>query len=221
MAIDTYAKLQSEVLDTLDRTDLVAQVTEYTPGTIDGAVQRGISKCERRIIRRLRTREFETSTTFSTTSSLETISVPSDFIMAKSMVLQTNPNVVLAQKDMSQLIGDNPSPSVGQPNSYATFGPNFYFRPIPSTAQSIKLFYYAAPTALSDSNTSNTLLTKYPDLLLYGALIELTAHIQDDARIQLWKGAFDEAIKDITDDNTTNRWSGAPIRSSIDVRSII
>lgn len=221
MAIDTYAKLQSEILDTLDRTDLVAQVTEYTPGTIEGAVQRGISKSERRIIRRLRTREFETSTTFATTGSLETISIPSDFIMAKSMVLQTNPNVVLAQKDMSQLIGDNPSSSVGQPNSYATFGTSFYFRPIPTTSQDIKLFYYAAPTALSDANTSNTLLTKYPDLLLYGALIEVTAHIQDDARIQLWKGAFDEAIKDITDDNTTNRWSGAPIRSSIDVRSIV
>lgn len=221
MAIDTYAKLQSEVLDTLNRTDLVAQVTEYTPGTIEGAVQRGIAKAEKRIIRRLRTREFETSTTMSTTGSLETISIPSDFIMAKSMVLQTNPNVVLAQKDMTQLIGDNPSASVGQPNSFATFGTSFYFRPIPTTSQDIKLFYYAAPAAMSDTVTTSTLLTKYPDLMLYGVLIELTAHIMDDDRIQMWKGAFDEAIKDITDDNTTNRWSGAPIRSSIDVRSVI
>lgn len=221
MAIDTYSKLQSEVLDTLNRTDLVAQVTEYTPGPIEGAIQRGIAKCEKRIIRRLRTREFETSTTMSTTGSLETISIPSDFIMAKSMVLQTNPNVVLAQKDMTQLIGDNPSSSVGQPNSFATFGTSFYFRPIPTTTQSIKLFYYAAPAAMTDSVTTSTLLTKYPDLMLYGTLIEVTAHVMDDARIQVWKGAFDEAIKDITDDNTTNRWSGAPIRSSIDIRSVI
>ena len=221
MTISTYANLQSEVLDTLNRTDLVANVTQFTPGSIEGAVQRGIAKCEKRIVRRLRTREFETSTTMTATASVETIAIPSDFIMAKSMILQENPNVVLVQKDMTQLVNDTPSTSTGQPASFATFGTNFYYRPLPDSARSIKLFYYAAPAALSDSNTTSTLLTKYPDLMLYGTLIEVTAHIEDDARIQIWKGAFDEAIKDITDDNTTNRWSGAPIRSSIDARLVV
>ena len=221
MTISTYAQLQSECLDTLNRTDLVATVSEYTPGAIEGAVQRGISKAERRIVRRLRTREFETSTTISTVGAVETITIPTDFIMAKSLVLQTNPAVVLAQKDMTQLVTDYPATSTGQPNSFSAFGTSFYLRPIPASAQDIKLFYFAAPTALSDSNTSNTLLTKYPDLLLYGALIELTAHVENDDRIQVWKGAFDEAIKDITNDNTTNRWSGAPLRSSIDVRNVV
>lgn len=66
MAIDTYAKLQTEILDTLDRPDLVAEVTEYTPAAIEGAVTRSIAKAERRIVRRLRTREFETSTSIAT-----------------------------------------------------------------------------------------------------------------------------------------------------------
>jgi hypothetical protein len=221
MAIDTYAKLQSEILDTLDRTDLVADVTEFTPGTIEGAVQRAISKAERRIIRRLRTREFETSSSISTVSGTETISIPSDLVMIKAAVIQTNPNVVLQQKDLTTLLNDNPSTATGTPASYAAFGTSLYLRPVPGTAQTIKLFYYNSPTPLSDSNTSNTILTKYPDLLLYGALIEITAHVEDDERLQIWKGAFDEAVKDITEDNTLNRWSGAPIRSSIDIRNIV
>lgn len=221
MAIDSYAKLQSEILDTLNRTDLVADVTEYSPGTIEGAVQRSISKAERRIVRRLRTREFETSTSFSTTASTETVAIPSDFVMAKTFMLTSDPVVVLVQKDLTTLYNDVPSSATGIPSAFAPFGSSFYLRPIPDSARAAKLFYYQSPTPLSDVNTSNTLLTKYPDLLLYGALIEVTAHVEDDERIQLWKGAFDEAIKDITDDNTLNRWSGAPIRSSIDVRSII
>lgn len=219
--IDTYAKLQSEILDTLNRTDLVADVTEYSPGTIEGSVIRSISKAERRIVRRLRTREFETSSSFSLVAGQETIAIPDDYISSKLFILTASPVTPLAPKDLTQLINDEPSTATGAPNAFAPFGTNFYFRKIPDTARAVKLFYYGAPTPLSASNTSNILLTKYPDLLLYGALIEATAHVEDDDRIQVWKGAFDEAVKDITDDNTLNRWSGAPIRSSIDVRLVI
>ncbi len=219
--IDTYAKLQSEILDTLNRTDLVADITEYSPGPIEGSVKRAIAKAEKRIIRRLKTREFETSTAFSTAAGVETISIPTDLAMFKLVELTASPNVVLAQKDLTTLHNDNPSTATGQPAAYAAFGPLLYLRPIPDTARALKIYYYNVPDPLSDSNTTNTLLSKYPDLLLYGALIELTAHISDDDRIQLWKGAFDEAIKDITNDNTLNRWSGVPIRSSIDVRLVV
>ena len=81
MAVDTYAKLQSEILDTLNRTDLSAEVTEYSPGTIEGAVTRAISKAERRIVRRLRTREFETATSVSTVAGAETVALPVVFVM--------------------------------------------------------------------------------------------------------------------------------------------
>lgn len=219
--IDTWAKLQSELLDTLDRDDLVADVTAYTPGTIEGAVIRAISKAERRIVRRIRTREFETSTTIATVPGTETVAIPTDLVMFKTVVLQTNPNVVLGQKDLSTLINDTPSTATGVPGSYAPFGASLYLRPIPASVQSLKVFYYNAPTPLSAANTSNTILTKYPDLLLYGALIEVTAHVEDDGRISLWKQAFDEAVKDILNDDTMNRWSGAPITASIDIRGII
>lgn len=221
MAIDSYAKLQTEILDTLDRTDLVGDVTEYTPGPIEGAVTRAISKAERRIVRRLRTREFEASTSFATAPGTETVALPADFVMMKMLLLKQNPSQVLVQKDLVTLHTDYPSTATGLPRAYAAFGPALYLRPIPDAARNLKMFYYAAPPALSAEHTSNTLLSKYPDLLLYGALIEVTAHVEDDGRIGLWKAAFDEAVRDILNDDTLNRWSGAPIRASVDMRGVI
>lgn len=221
MAIDTYAKLQSEILDTLDRTDLAADVTEYSPGAIEGAVTRAISKAERRIVRRLRTREFETSTAVSTVAGTATLTLPGDFVMMKMLLLDQNPALVLAQKDLVTLHNDHPGAAAGCPRAYAAFGVSLYLQPIPDAARPLKIFYYAAPAPLSAEHTSNALLTKYPDLLLSGALIEITAHVEDDGRIALWKAAFDEAVRDILNDDTLNRWSGAPIRASVDIRGII
>lgn len=221
MSIDTFAKLQSEVLDTLNRTDLVADITEYTPGTIEGAVIRAISKAERRITRRLRTRDFETSTTFNLVAGVETSTIPSDYNGAKTFVLTSSPQAVLVSKDMTQLVSDTPSTTTGQPLAFSAFGTSFYYRKIPDSAYAAKLFYYFQPTPLSATNTTNIILQKYPDLLLYGTLIEVTAHVEQDDRIQLWKGAFDEAVKDITDDNTLNRWSGVPIVAAINARLVV
>ena len=220
MAIDSYAKLQSELLDTLNRTDLVADITEYSPGTIEGSVIRAIAKAEKRIVRRIKTKEFETSTTSSMTAGVSTILVPADHLMTKAIVVLQTTNIVLVSKDMTSLIGDYPATTTDVPDSFTLFGGNAYLRPIPDSNYSYTWFYYFLPTPLSASNPSNIILASWPDLLLYGALLELTAHLEDDDRIQVWKGAFDEAIKDITNDNTLNRWSGAPQRSSIDVRLV-
>lgn len=221
MAVDTYAKLQTEILDTLDRNDLVADVTEYSPGAIEGAVQRAISKAERRIVRRLRTRAFETATAFSTAAGVETVALPADFVMMKMLVLSQNPAAVLAQKDLVTLQNDCPSTAGGSPRAYAAFGASLYLRPIPDTVRNLKMFYYAAPTPLSADNISNVLLTRYPDLLFFGTLMEITAHVEDDGRMGLWKSAFDEAVRDILNDDTLSRWSGAPVRGSVDMRGIV
>lgn len=221
MAVDTYAKLQSECMDSLNRTDIAADVTDFSPGTVEGAVKRAIAKGELRVIRRLKVKEFETSTAFSTVGGVETIAIPSDHAATKAIVLTSSPQVTLASKDLTTLINDNPSTAQGVPSAYTLFGTTARLRPIPDSARALTWFYYSKPTALSDTNTSNAILANFPDLLHYAAMVELSLHLEDDARLQYWKGMFDEAVKDITNDNTANRYSGAPIRSSVDIRTII
>ena len=141
--------------------------------------------------------------------------------MMKMLLLNRSPAAVLEQKDLVTPHNDCPSAAAGSPRAYAAFGPSLYLRPVPDAVRSLKMFYYAAPTPLSAEHITNTLLRKYPDLLFYGALVEITAPVEDGGRIGLWKAAFDEAVCDILNDATLNRWSGAPIRSSVDIRGII
>ena len=220
MAIDSYAELQSEILDTLNREDLVADVSDYTPGTIEGAVKRAIAKAENRLARRIRTRQLESSTAISTVASTETITLPTDWLGAKLLQLRKDPKVNLAPRDLQQLYEDFPSQTPGQPAGYAVFGTQARLRPIPDSVMTVDVFYYAKPTPMSAAADNNVWLQNYPDLLLYGALLELTAHLKEDERIQVWKGYFDEGIKDVTEDNVMSRWTGAPIRQTIDVRSV-
>lgn len=220
MAIDTYAKLQSEVLDSLYREDLVADVTDYTPGTIEGAVKRAIAKAENRLARRIRTRQIETSTTITTTANTETITLPTNWLGAKALILQSDPRVVLTPVDLQQLVQNNPQQTAGEPAQYAIYGTQARLRPIPDSAYSVQTFYYFKPTPMTNASDANEWLTNYPDLMLYGALLELTAHLKDDERIQVWKGYFDEGIKDVTEDNVLARWTGTPIRQAIDVRAV-
>ena len=84
----------------------------------------------------------------------------------------------------------------------------------------MRLVYYKAVTALSAANTSNELLVAAADAYLYGACLELALHMADDPRVQVWKGAFDEALKDITEDDTAARWTGAPQAPSLAVNVV-
>jgi len=53
---------------------------------------------------------------------------------------------------------------------------------------------YKDYTPLSDSNTSNWILTGYPDVYLYGALLEASPYLIDDERVNIWAQLYSAAI---------------------------
>lgn len=72
--------------------------------------------------------------------------------------------------------------------------------------------YYAKIAALSVANPSNWLLTRYPNMYLYGALLEAAPYLYDDQRIGLWKAALDEAILKATRADMGARFSNGSMR---------
>jgi hypothetical protein len=217
MAIDSYAKLQSEIMDTLNKNFLAADVTRFSPGTIEGSVKRAIRRTELRCQRRLRAIQMEGSTTGTLSTSADYITSPTDLVAVKLFYLSTNPIRVLSAKNLQQLYIDAPDDGTGIPDSYAVSGARIYIRPQPGSAYNYKLFYYQQIPALTDSNTTNWLLDDCPDIYLYGSCVELTAHIGEDERIQVWKGALDEAIADVNGDATSARYSGVPLSPVLQV----
>ena len=220
MAIDTYAKLQSEILDTLNRTDLVATITTYSPGSVEGAVQRGIRRGELRMQRELVFRELQESSSFSITSSVASYTLPTDFGSFNFAYILGGTVAVLQSKMIATLYSDDTSTGVGRPDSICIYGSNFILRPYPDGSYEMPFYYNKKIAALTDTNTSNIILTNYPDMYLYSALLELTAHLSEDERIVVWKGYYDEG-KRVINQETTTAWTGSLGRANINLSLVV
>lgn len=204
MALNTYAALQSAVADYLARDDLTAQIPDF------------ITLNESRMNKALRTRHQETSNaSFSIDAATEAL--PTDFLEARTFIIQGSPNVVLEYLSASDLESMYTSGS-GKPQHYTVIGSNFKFGPSPDSTYTGTLVYYAKIPALSVSNTSNWVLANYPDLYLYGTLIEAAPFIMNDERIQIWMGLYDRAIAGLQQSDERARWNGAPLTQRVNVQ---
>jgi len=202
MSISTYAELQTAVINWLDRTDLSTRVPEF------------IALAEARISRRLRVRGIEDRTTTPLVSGQEYYSLPSDFLEARNVQINTNPLRVLEYRTPQQLDIEYPYSTTGIPKNFTIIGDEIQLKPVPNSADNLELAYFAKLAALSDINTTNWLTTNAPDLLLYGSLIEAEAFLVDDPRILVWKASFDESIREWHKQEHKARYSG----SSLEVR---
>jgi hypothetical protein len=77
------------------------------------------------------------------------------------------------------------------------------------------MVYYGKPTALSDSNATNWLLTYYPDAYLYGSLMHSAPYLADDGRIQIWAALLQSAIDGINQDSEEAKFNSAGQRIKI------
>lgn len=198
-SFDTYGGLKDAVALWLMRDDL----TEHIPLFIELA--------ESRSNRRLRVREMESSTTL-TPDGDNVCTLPTDYIEAVRVRAAVNPVTVLEPitLDFAQ---DNYS-TAGFPFFYTIQGNELTAYP-PNSAN-IYLDYYAAIPALSDSNTSNWLLSKAPEIYLYGSLLESAPFMEDDERLATWISLYKAAVDELLQADSRGKWS----RGSSRVRSI-
>lgn len=223
MAIDTYDKLQAAVADTVNRDDLSADVTTFSPAQIDGAVKRSIAFAEATIRRDIASRggnkNMETvSNSLTTTAGQETVSLPSDFGSARVFALTGSTYTVLEFVDANTLFSQYPSTTTGQPEKYTLVGSNTaYLRPVPDTAYTLRLIYSAALPSLSSSQTTNWLLTNHPDIYIGAAMLELCIYLENDDRLQFWKGYYDQKMNDLMGDDRETRWAATPAKPNLQV----
>ena len=80
--------------------------------------------------------------------------------------------------------------------------------PVPDQTYVVKIDYVAGLTALSDSATTNWLLTDHPDIYMYSALVESAPYLKDDERVPVWKAERDERIAELGGFRTRQRSGG-------------
>jgi len=159
--------------------------------------------------RDIRHRRMVTSTTLTTVADTATVAVPSDFREARALILQSSPNVILEYRTTQTLEDRYKDGANGKPASYTMIGDTFKFGPTPDAVYSVTLEYYAAIPALSDSQTTNWLLTNFPDVYLSGVLMKASAFIHDDERVAMWENFQAKALASLERDGERSEIAGA------------
>lgn len=194
MAIASYSDLKSSIQSWMyDRSDLAAVTGDF------------ITLCEGDINRVLRAREQLTVTTLTLDSNSQA-SLPSDYLEYRSVVAQTTPRVVLDPVSPGYRDDVYPFRSSSYPKVFTIDGAKLMV--LPATTSSIELEYFASVPALSESNTTNWLLTKFPNIYLYGSLKHAAVFIGDDNRMKNFGSLFNGLLDALVKAEAAGLWAG-------------
>ena len=201
MAIGTFAQLKTATANWLDRSDLTDRIPEF------------IALAEARFNRVLRIRDMETvSTAISTAAGTREYDLPTRFVQMKEFHLSTDPITPLAYITPEMMSRMQAGSSKSKPQVFTIIADKVRLGPNPDAVYTTSMLYYQAFAALSDSATTNDMLTNNPDVYLYGTLLEAEPFIMNDERVQLWAIAFKQAIDDIQNQDNKDRHSGSQLR---------
>ena len=214
MAINTYATLQTAVANWLDRSDLTDRIPEF------------IALAEARMNRTLRLAIMlnvdETTLGGAATlvSGTRDYALPSGYLQMVDFHLRTSPITTLSYLTPENMNRMWAGSQVGRPLAYTIFSDNASGTPIkkvrlgpsPGSAYDYSIMFYKKIDALSDSNTTEQMLTNNPDVYLYGALLEAEPFLMNDQRVQLWATAFQESLSALQEQDNKDRHSGSAMR---------
>ena len=200
MSIATYSELNTAVANWLDRDDLTASIPDF------------ITLCEARFNRALRIRAMETKESASTVAGQRGLALPTGYIQMRN--LQINSTPITPMQYVTPEIYDRlyGSTTTGTPEIYTILSDEIQLGPIPGSVQTIEMLFYKKFDALSDSATTNWMITNAPDVYLYGSLLEAEAFVGNDPRVQLWAQGFETAINSLQDQDNKDRHSGSALR---------
>jgi hypothetical protein len=185
MAISTYSELQTAVANWLNRTDLTDRIPEF------------IALAEAQMNRRLRVRQMVTRAEAALAS--EFVDAPQDMLEPIRLTLEISESDIRMLQYLApeRLLAEKVGiVSSAEPAFYSMVGGSLQLLPMPDTTYTSELTYYARIAPLA-SNSTNWLLSAYPDAYLYGALLQAAPYLVDDERTVTWGTMFQAALNDI------------------------
>ncbi len=200
MAISNYSELKLAVANWLDRDDLTTRIPEF------------IALAEARMNRDLRIRLMEGKYTASTVASQKNYNLPAGYRQMRNF--QVNKTPVVSLQYISPEIFDRlwGGSTEATPKFYTIIANEVQLGPIPDSIMTIEMLFYKKVDALSDSNTTEDMLTDNPDIYLYGALMEAEPFIMNPEGAMVWKGKYDEAVFNLQEQDNKDRHSGSALR---------
>lgn len=194
MAISTYSELKTEIASFYNRTDLTSELDNF------------IDLCEAELQTEVKVLEFETDGTLTITGGVATL--PSGWLGARSLVLQSNPKRVLRYITPDKLETINAS-SPAMVTYYTITGSQIKFAD--DGDGTLIATYMARFTPLSDSNTSNAILANFPNAYLFGCLKYAAIYCKDVPGVQGYGTLFQDAIDKINKNDKQRKYAGVTL----------
>lgn len=178
MAITNYATLQSAIANWLHRSDLTTTIPDF------------IALAESRINRVFSARGAEIDVTLTATVDSAFVDLPVDFSTPIGLWLESFvPRRLLVFKQPTELAY---VPVKTYPNFWAIKDGQIQFDRIAAGNYPLTL-RYKKNSNIATTDT-NYILSSYPDLYLFGALVEAAIFIRDTEQMQIWQQKFDNAM---------------------------
>ncbi len=199
MALDNYTNLKASIIswshrqdigDVVDDFILIAE-TEFYYNAIDP----------------LRVREMEARDTSATNTTDRFLALPTDFLEARRLdvTVSTERRIVTYQTPAQMVI----QTQAAHPN-YFTVTDQIEFNRQPDEIYETNLQYYQTLPALDSTNDTNEILTKYPNVYLYGALWALFKWSRNTEEELKWKNDFLAAIVGANKSSMKGRYGPNP-----------
>lgn len=211
MSIQTYKDLKSAVAEWMDRPGLSGDVPSVvTQGNIS-PVDVFCSHVEAECNRRLRTEDMVTIIFNSGCESQSVVLLPDNILAMRLVTI----NGVDADYLTPEMFTTAEAIYCEKP-LYTRVANQIHVYPEMAVADDITIIAYVTVPPLVNDDDVNWLLRKFPDVYLYGCLYEASAYVFDVPHEERWGQKFNQAIQDLIDGDTRDRWSG----STMKVRSV-
>lgn len=195
MSFDTYANLQAGVLAWLHRPNLSARVPEF------------IQLAEAEINRKLNIAPREVEASLATVIGSRYVARPHGQPLALWLEASGRPQLVKTTPEQMAV-----SDAAAAPALWAIDGANLAFQAPADEAYTLT-YRHVQDAALSDANPTSELLTRAPDLYLYGALTQAAPYMRDDNRIGMWEAKFLRLLRTVHAEYS--RTKAAPLRTDL------
>lgn len=197
MALSNYGELKTAIADFLNRDDLTSVIPTF------------VALCEAQVARDLRHWRQEVRVTTTLNERFENL--PSDWLQTKNMYLSDGAAVEyasVAEISRQKLLSED---TAGKPRLYTINSGQFEFYPQPDEGYELTMIYVARiPTMSADADT-NWLMTNYPDIYLYGSLLQSAPYLSEDARVAVWAQMYGAAVANLNKDSDRASYSGGPL----------
>ncbi len=189
MPLTNNTELKASIASWINKTNLTTEIIDF------------ITLLEARVVRDLKTSELEVTTTLVVDAASETL--PTDYAgMIRAHLGGTYPTLDYLPSDRFHSV--YASTTSGRPVCYTIEANTILFGPSPDDTYTMTYTYIAKPDIATDS--TNRLLDIYPDIYLFGALVEAANFINDVELQTKYEGKYLQAIAQA---NSSNQFKGS------------